>query len=167
MPREHIDISTIREEIRFQEISWIVERVAWVVLALVPLAALTGIFAHGIVSDKIARAPNSSLSVEYERYQRRSVQARFVFRIPAAQSEEIRLRLSHSFQRNYEIQSLQPAPLRSRASPEQLELFLHPPEAGGELVIVIWSIPRTIGAVDLQAQTDSSGPVQFPVFIHP
>jgi len=166
MAQEQLGISSIRQAIRFQEVSWILERVSWVVLALVPLAALTGLFAHGMVSDKIARAPNSSLSVEYERYQRQSVQARFVIRIPSAQSAETRLRLSHSFQRSYDIQSLQPAPLRSRASPEGLELFFHPPEAG-ELVAVIWSTPRTFGPVDLQAQTDSSGPVKFPVFIHP
>ena len=166
MAQEQLGISSIRQAIRFQERSWILERVAWVVLALVPLAALTGLFAHGMVSDKIVRAPNSSLSVEYERYQRQSVQARFVIRIPSAQSAEIRLRLSHSFQRSYDIQSLQPAPLRSRASPEGLELFFHPPEAG-ELVAVIWSTPRTFGTIDLQAQTDSSGPVKFPDFIHP
>ncbi len=166
MAQEPLGISSIREEIRFQEVSWILERVAWLVLALVPLAALTGIFAHGTISDQIVRAPNSSLSLEYERYQRQSVQARFVIRIPSAHSGEIRLRLSPSFQHTYDIQSLQPAPLRSRASPEGLELFFHPPEAG-ELVAVIWSTPRTFGTVDLQAQTDSSGPVKFPVFIHP
>jgi hypothetical protein len=104
--------------------------------------------------------------VEYDRYQRQSVQTRFIIRIPSMRSEEIRLRLSHSFQRTYDIQSLQPAPLRSRASSDGLELFFHPPEAG-ELVAVIWSTPRTFGSVDLQAQTDSSGPVKIPVFIHP
>lgn len=166
MAQEQLGISSIRQAIRFQEVSWIVERVAWVVLALVPLAALTGLFAHGMVSDKIVRAPNSSLSVEYERYQRQSVQARFVIRIPSAQSGEIRLRLSPSFQQTYDIQSMQPAPLRSRASPDWLELFFHPSEAG-ELIAVIFGTPRTFGKVDLQAQTDSSGPVQFPVFIHP
>jgi len=166
MAQEQLGISTIREKIRFQEVSWSLERIAWVILALVPLAALTGIFAHGVVSDKIARAPNASLSVEYERYQRQSVQARFVIRIPSAQSGEIGLRLSPSFQQTYDIQSLQPAPLRSRASPQGLELFFHPPEAG-ELVAVIWSTPRNFGSVDLEAQTDSSGPLKFPVFIHP
>src|SRR5688500_13095849 len=130
MEQENLGISSIRQAIRFQEVSWILERVSWLVLALVPLAALTGIFAHGMVSDAVVRAPNSALSVEYERYQRQSVQARFVIRIPSPQAGEIRLRLSHSFQRSYDIQSLQPAPLRSRASPEGLELFFHPPEAG-------------------------------------
>ena len=166
MAQEHIGISAIREHIRFQEVSWIVERLAWVALALIPLAAFTGIFAHGSLSDKTARAPDSSLSVEYERYQRQSVQARFVIRIPSAQSSQIRLRLSPSFQQTYDIQSLQPAPLRSRASPQGLELFFHTPEAG-ELVAVIWSTPRNFGSVDLEAQTDSSGPLKFPVFIHP
>jgi hypothetical protein len=51
MAQEQLGISSIREEIRFQEVSWILERVAWVVLALVPLAALTGIFAHGTISE--------------------------------------------------------------------------------------------------------------------
>ena len=159
-------ISAIREDIRFQEVSWILERVAWALMAVVPLAALTGLFAHGVFSDSTARAPDSSLSVEYERYQRQTVQSRFVIRIPSTQSQEIRLRLSPSFHQTYDIQSLQPAPLRSRAGADGLELFFHPPEAG-ELVAVIWSTPRTFGNVDLQPQIDGSGAVESPVFIYP
>jgi hypothetical protein len=166
MADENLGISAIEKEIRFQNVFWTVERSAWALMALVPLAALMGVFAHGIFSDKIARAPNSSLSVEYDRFQRMSVQSRFVIRIPAAQSDEIRLRLNSSFQQAYEIQSLQPAPARSRADTEGLDLFYHPPE-GGELVAVLWTVPRQFGSVDLQAQTDKSGPLEFPVFIYP
>ncbi len=124
MADENLGISAVEKEIRFQNVFWTVERFAWVLFGLVPLAAVTGIFAHGVFSDKIAQTPDSSLSVEYDRFQRQSVQSRFLVRIPAAQSDEIRLWLSPSFQQAYEIQSLHPAPARSRAGAKGLRSFL-------------------------------------------
>jgi hypothetical protein len=166
MADENLGISAIEKEIRFQSTFWKVERFAWALLALVPLAAIAGIFAHGIFSDKITRTPNSALSVEYDRFQRMTVQSRFVIRVRSAQSDEIRLRLSSSFQQSYDIQSLQPPPARSRADTEWLDLFFHPPE-GGELVAVLWAVPRQFGSLDLQVQTDNSGPLEIPIFIYP
>jgi hypothetical protein len=166
MADKDVGISAIREELSFQRTSWIVERVAWVLLALVPLAALTGIFAHGFFSDQTIRSNNSALSVEYERFQRQSVQARFVFRIAASGSNDVQLRLNSAFQQTYEIQSLHPAPVRSRADNEGLELFFHRPE-GGELVVVLWGTPRSFGRLLLEAHTDSGDQVELPILIYP
>jgi hypothetical protein len=158
--------SPVKEDLRSQRTTWLMQRVMWVLLALVPLAAITGVFAHGIFSDKIARTPNGSLIVEYERFQRQSVQWRLLIRVADAQTDEVRLRLNSAFHQAYEVQSMQPAPLRSRADPDGLELFFRRPESG-ELVVVIWNVPRQFGSLQLMAQTDTSGPVEFPVFIYP
>jgi hypothetical protein len=166
MAENNTRIYPIPEDMRFQNVFWAVERVFWALLAVVPLIALTGIFAHGALSDKTAAAPNSSLSLEYERFQRQSVVTRFVVRIPASRSDEIWLRLSPSFQRTYEIQSMQPEPARSTAGTEGLDLFFHAPKTG-ELVALIWGTPRQFGMVKLQAEADSGGPIDFPVLIYP
>ena len=88
----HAHGNPVRESVRFQKAVWIAERVAWILLALVPLAALAGVFSHGPLSDRKATAPDSPFTVEYERFQRSTVQARFVFRIPV-ENGEAKLRL--------------------------------------------------------------------------
>jgi hypothetical protein len=155
----------VREDMRFQTVMWTLERVAWVLLALVPLAALAGIFSHGPLSHKTARAADSSLSLRYEHFQRMTVQTRFVIRMPSVQNEEVKLRLSPSFQRIYDIQSMQPEPLRSSAGADGLELYFSP--ASGGLAAVIWATPRDFGRFNFRAETDIGEPVEMPVLIYP
>jgi hypothetical protein len=155
----------IREDMRFQAVTWTLERVAWVLLALVPLAALAGIFSHGPVSQKTARAADATLSLGYEHFQRMTVQTRFVIRMPSVQTDEVRLRLSPSFQRIYDIQSMQPEPARSSAGADGLELHFRPARSG--LAVVIWATPREFGRFNFRAETDAGEPVEIPVLIYP
>ena len=165
MTDHHLQTYPVREDMRFQRATWTVERVFWALLALVPLAALAGLFSHGPLSHKTAEAANASLSVDYERFQRVTVQSRFVVRIRSGATDEVRLRLSPSFQRNYDIQSMQPEPVRSSAGGDGLELYFHP--ANDDLTAVIWATPRDFGRLMLRAETDLSGPVDIPVLIYP
>jgi hypothetical protein len=161
---EELNTYPVREDMRFQNAAWVIERVTWVLLALVPLAALAGVFSHGPLSERTAQAPDSAWSLEYERFQRVTVQSRFLARIPSATTDEIRLRLSPSFQLTYDIQSMQPEPMRSTATADGLELDFPPVE--GELAVVIWATPRQFGSLDLRAETDG-GAIEIPVLIYP
>jgi hypothetical protein len=155
----------VREDMRFQNAAWIVERIVWGLLALVPLAALAGTFSHGPLSHKTAQAADSGLSLEYESFERMTVLSRFLFRIPARRGEEVRLHLSPSFQLTYEIQSIQPEPARSSAGAEGLELYFRP--LNDDLTAVIWATPRQFGMLKLRAETDGPGSIEVPVFIYP
>jgi hypothetical protein len=165
MTDDHIRTYPVREDMRFQTMTWTLERVAWALLALVPLAALTGVFSHGPLSWQTAQAPNSAFSVEYERFQRITVQARFVVRMPPAEADEVRLRLSPVFQLSYDIQSVQPEPARSSAGADGLDLYFLPAE--GDLAVVIWATPRDFGSFHIQAKTDLSEAGELPVLIYP
>jgi hypothetical protein len=165
MANDKFQTYPVREDMRFQNAFWMVERVAWVLLALVPLAALAGIFSHGPLSEKTAQAANSALSLEYERFQRMTVQSRFVIRIPSAQTDEVWLRLSPAFQQIYDVQSMQPEPARSSAGGDGLDLYFHPAE--GELAAVIWATPRQFGSFRMRAETDGSDAIEIPIFIYP
>jgi hypothetical protein len=164
MANEQVHTHPVREDMRFQNAAWMVERVAWVLLALVPLAALAGIFSHGPLSDKTKQASNSAFSLDYEHFERMTVQSRFVFRIPSAEGEEVRLHLSSPFQQTYDVQSLQPEPARSSAGADGLDLYFRPVQ--GELTAVIWATPRQFGSFTLRAETDAGG-AEVPIFIYP
>jgi hypothetical protein len=154
----------VKEDMRFQKTAWIIERVSWVLLTLVPLAALAGVFSHGPLSDRVAQAPNEAWSLEYEKFQRITVQSRFVIRVPAAQGEEVCVHLSPSFQQSYDIQSMQPEAERGSADADGLYLFFRANEGG--LTAVIWATPRRFGSVNLRAETEDSA-IELPIFIYP
>jgi hypothetical protein len=153
----------VHESIRFQRTLWVAERVTWALLALVPLAGLAGLFSHGPLSDKEATAPNSSFTVEYERFQRSTVQARFIFRIPA-ESEEARLRLGAAFHESYDIQSLNPEPILASANTAGIEFNFR--AEGDELTVVIWATPRRWGHIGLRAE-NAGASVEIPIMIYP
>ena len=164
MADRDLDSYPVKEDMRFQNTVWVIERVAWVLLSLVPLAALAGLFSNGPLSDRVAQAPNSAFSVEYERFQRVTVQARFVVRVPSTDADEVRLHLNPSFHLTYDIQSLQPETARASAGPNGLDLYFQPED--GALTAVIWATPRHFGKVDLRADIDGVS-AEMPMFIYP
>jgi hypothetical protein len=159
----HAHSNPVRESIRFQKAVWIAERIVWALLALVPLAALAGVFSHGPLSDKTVKAPDSSFIVEYERFQRSTVQARFVFRI-RAENGEAKLRLSAAFHESYDVQSLQPEPTLASANTQGIEFNFKSED--DEIIVVIWATPRRWGGIDVHAEgADAS--VDIPILIYP
>jgi hypothetical protein len=156
----------IRENMRFQRATWIVERLGWACIAMIPVLGLSGIFANGILSHQRLQPPGHPLSVEYERFQRVTALTKFTARLTDPDGEEAHLRLSNAFQENYEIDSIQPRPSRSTGSPGDLDLFFERPESG-EVEIVIWARPREFGLFDLTAASDRGEPLKFSVIVYP
>lgn len=170
----------IHENIRLQNAYWIVERIGWCFLTFVVVLALLGVFSRGILSDTEARQNGLPLVVEYERFQRVTALTRFKLTIDEARKvlthqdsaqqdpgrqDEVRLRLSPSFQNIYEIDTILPRSTRSVAGLDGLELFFEPPESGA--AIIVMSVrPRDFGPVPLEFGI-AGGSLQFSVFIYP
>lgn len=151
----------IEEDRTFQARTWAVQRVAWVLFALVPLLALTGLFTQGPLSDRIAEA--GTLTVGYERFQRVTRLTHFTVHIGPGQAGE--LRLSAPFQQTYAIESIAPRPMRSAAGRDGLRLAFETP-ADGPLIADIWARPRRSGQIELTAQSGATS-VSFHILIYP
>jgi hypothetical protein len=151
----------IREDIAFQARVWTAQRAAWIGFVLIPLLALSGVFAHGVLSERTAGGV-PPMSVDYEAFQRVTDLTRFVIHVAPAGSSE--LRLGAPFQQTYEIESLTPQPARSTAGDDGLRMtFDHP---GGPLSVVIWARPRRFGRLAFSA--DSGGtPLTLNILVYP
>jgi hypothetical protein len=152
----------IREDMRFQRRTWMLERVAWIMLGLLICAALAGAFANGPISK--AKASNGELSVEYQRFQRLTRLFDFAVRIGGAAVPV--LKLNRAFQETYEIVSIEPQPERSAGGPDGIELTFAR-SGSGELAVVIWAHPRRWGSIALQVQAGGSAPLQLPILVYP
>ena len=156
--------SPVREDMRFQRRSWIVERAGWAVLVLLALIGLSGAFGIGPLSWQTASG--GSLSVEYERFQRITRLARFTLQVGAQSEPELRLHLNNALQQHFEISKIQPEPTRTAAGPDGMDLFF---ATGGTNAarIVIWAHSRRYGVSDITARVGSEAPVSFWVFVYP
>jgi hypothetical protein len=154
----------IREDMRFQRRSWIVERLGWSLLVLVALVGLSGALGIGPLSWH--RASNGSLLVEYERFQRITRLARFTFNASGQTGPELRLHLSDAFQKNFEVSDIQPQPTHSATSPDGIDLIF---AAGGANAgrIVIWAHSRHYGVSDITARLGDEAPVSLWILVYP
>ena len=164
MRERHSRDYPIPENMRLQNVFWASERVTWTVLAIILLIALTGVFAHGPLSERTVAY--GGLSVSYERFQRVTSSARLRARISGFYGHDSSLTLSPGFAENFQIDDIHPRPLRSSAGPGGLELVFQAPTAG-ELSVVIWSRPRSFGRFDLTAAAEPQGRVAFSVLVYP
>lgn len=152
----------VDEHFRFQRRTWLVERVGWCALAAIPLLALTGLFGGGGELAK-HRIEAGSVTVAYQRFERRTRLTRFVFNLAPGAAEH-RLHFDRTFQKNYEITGVVPSPAASGADTDGVALSFAPSPA--QSAIVVWAHPHGYGFHRLRVGADGT-PVELPVLIYP
>ncbi|MBV9261707.1 MAG: hypothetical protein JO205_10085 [Pseudolabrys sp.] len=133
----------IPEDMKFQALSWQIERGGWIVFGLIVVLALGGLFGHGAASNAVSGT--APLTVQYERFQRVTKQARFVVRFEGGRERQ--LTISEPFQLNYNVSSIEPRPIGSSSSPDGLNLTFA--AADGPLTVVIWAHPHKFGVTKI------------------
>ncbi len=156
----------IQEDMGFQRRSWMVERAGWILLGMLALAALTGVLGLGPLAQARVEASDHSVAVQYERFQRQTRIAQFKFTLAAPAARSVPLRLSAPFQEVYEIASITPAPARSSAGRDGLELEFAAPR-DGDLTVVMFAQPRHAGLMRLSAKAQAGSPASFSIFVYP
>jgi hypothetical protein len=154
----------VREDMRFQRRSWIVERLGWMLLVVLLLVGLSGALGIGPLSWQTASS--GSLTVEYERFQRITRLARFTFSTSGQTGPELRLHLSGAFQKNFEVSNIQPQPTRSASGPDGIDLTFASSGANAGR-IVIWAHSRHSGVSDITARLDDEAPLSLWVLVYP
>lgn len=154
----------IREDMRFQQRSWLVERVGWTALVLLALIGLTGLLGTGPLSWQ--KVSGGTLSVEYERFQRATRLARYTFVVKPQTESELRLHLDGAFQRNFEISKIQPEAARTAVGPDGMDLVFAS-NGADTASIVIWAHSRHYGTSDIATRVNNGPPVAFWVFVYP
>jgi hypothetical protein len=157
------------EDMKLQSRVWRVERTGWIVMALLVLAGLFGVFAHGPLSNTMAVSGDGNLRVDYERFSHKTARTQFVISLPGDSQEthqDTRILLSRAFQRFYDIEVLYPRPTNSSAGAAGLELAFAR-SAAGDLAVQIAARPKRFGIASLSVEADGQSRVSFTQFIYP
>jgi hypothetical protein len=121
----------VPSDLRWQRVEWRVQRVGWVCLALLVLAAAAGMLGPGPLGRARAGGPGD-LTVEYHRVEHREAPTAFHVHLPADAVRDgmVRLRLGRANPKVLEIERVTPEPARVEAAPDGLVYVIHVADGG-------------------------------------
>ena len=159
----------INQDLDFQRTCWTVQRVGWIVMALLVLSALLGLFGRGPFSHSLIRDPSTPLSVEYERFGRYQSPLTLSLHLDPGASEDgkVRVWFSRDFLRAVQIQSLTPKPVGAELSPSgTIYIFgLAQPNQGGDVTVHFEA--QAIGTLSGKVGLTEARSIAFTQWIYP
>jgi hypothetical protein len=110
--RDGLDLD---DEEKFLERSWLIQRIGWVVMIIIVVAAIIGLFGGGPVSSASAGTLDSGLEIRYERFARMHAvtEARVRAAHAAPGDSMIAVWVSERWIGRFDVQSINPEPART------------------------------------------------------
>jgi hypothetical protein len=102
----------VGERPSFQRREWRVDRVGWVVMALVLVAGLLGVWGGGSLGNVTATGSDGRVSVDYDRFVRNLGQSSLIVTFPPGSAEQgvISMRIDQQYLAANEVESTTPQP---------------------------------------------------------
>jgi hypothetical protein len=160
----------INQDQGFLKKAWTVQRVGWVVMVLLLLAALVGLLGGGgPLSQATAGAASDPLQIEYQRLARHQTptELRLALGPTAARDGVFRVWLARGFLQQMQITSITPTPERVETSEDRLVYEF--PAAGGvsSTGVTFFVEPNQIGSLRGQAGLPDGPTLSLNVFVYP
>lgn len=161
-----IDIS---EDMDFQRREWVVQRVGWVVIALLLLAGLLGLFGKGPLGRGEAGDPAGQLSLRFDRIDHYQADSKLAIHAgpDAVQGDELRLTLNQSYLDRIEVAAISPEPVSVElAGDKQVFIFKVADPAQGSDVLFQYRFAK-IGSATGQLGLEGGSELSFKQFVYP
>ena len=131
----------IDQDLDFQRRNWAVERIVWVVLALLLFAAFLGLSGKGPLSAATAGGPGDAVRIEYERFVRRQSPQRLRVHLSgeATRTGHASLEVAREYFEALAVRSISPAPLRQQLGADGV-VYVFEARRPGEAVAVTFHL---------------------------
>jgi hypothetical protein len=99
-------------DLAYQQRTWRVQRVSWVILLGVLAAAALGVFGSGVLSTTTEGSKADELWIEYDRFVRRQAPSALILHLDRKQStgEQVHVVLRGGYPRSMQVESVLPQP---------------------------------------------------------
>jgi hypothetical protein len=138
----------MEDEIRLHEKGWIVQRVGWVILAILLVAAILGVFGDGILSNRTQT--NGNVSISYQRFGRFESQQSLKINATSVQRELI-VSIPQGYLRAMEIDNIIPEPAKQKIENDHLKLSFDAEELAE---VTVYFNPKQIGTTSASVKID-------------
>ncbi|WP_428945377.1 hypothetical protein ACQK5W_04665 [Pantoea sp. FN060301] len=159
--------SPIQENMRWQRIEWAIQRAGYFLLFAIVILGACGLFSKGILSDTTITSANGLMQVDYERFGRRTSDMAMTIRIKPQPADRFTLTLSGGEMDNFQIQSLQPQPLRAISRKNSLKLIWEGADLKEGATVWIGSQAQNAGRYPVTVTLNNTASVHFTHWIYP
>ena len=112
----------VEEDIGFERKEWKVERIAWLVMLLVVLAATAGLFGNGLLSRTTKSTSDGQLEIAYQRFARSGGRTTLEVTVApgVSQEDEVKVLVSRGYLSRFQIRQVTPEPDSAESSGDSL-----------------------------------------------
>lgn len=156
----------VAEDMRFQRITWIVERIGWAAVVGLMLLALAGLFSMGPLSAVEQTDDSGALTVRYDRFQRSGATAVMEVVLTPLDGEGAALHFDKSFLHAFTIEAVQPRPAEWRGEADGAALVFPVPD-GRSFTVQLSLRPETVGSLRSRLRLGGQSAVDLFFFVYP
>jgi hypothetical protein len=154
------------QNLAHQQREWLVERVGWIVMLLLILAAAAGLFGNGVLS-RASVSDGKQMTIEYERFAHYLTPTSFkVHMRTTSKDKDIQLRINSDFLHGVKLEKVVPEPIRVETGDKWLS-YHFPVNTAGEVTIKFDVTPETVGKLSAVITAASEAQLSFNQLIYP
>jgi hypothetical protein len=159
----------VGQDMAYQRREWLVERIGWIVMATVVLAALLGLLGRGPLSSAERGDHAGTLRLEYERFLHYRDQSTLTVTIDAGSpdAEQVRLWLSRSYLETMRPLKITPAPEREEIGGERQVFVFRRADRDVPVRVIFHVEPDDFGSVSGKLGIDGGAALDFWQFVYP
>jgi hypothetical protein len=160
---ERIGDIELDQKLRHQEREWLIQRLGWILMLAIILAALLGVFGTGPLSSATAGSEPVGLTVNYERIIRLEDKTRLTIEIAPdqAQNGQVELWINSAYLNEMMIEDVQPEPEEVRSSGDRRVFVFVVDSADTALHVTVDSSPKAIGRLESTMGVNSGSGITF------
>lgn len=157
----------IAQDLNFQRKEWRVQRIGWVVIALIALAALLGLTGSGLLAR--ATVGEGPLQLTYSRFDRLEAPTTLEARIAAdaVSGEQVELWIDRSYLEDFQLQTIVPEPEEVRSDGDGLIYVFGVDEPGQPVTVTFDLRHTTFGPKSGQVGLANEPSLDFSQFVFP
>lgn len=127
----------LADDMKFQHKSWRVQRIGWVAMLAIAIAALFGLFGNGPLSSAQAGNSGSGLSISYERFTRKGAQHSIDVQAGPGSvvADSVRIWIAREWLDANRVVGITPEPARSDALPDRIVYTFNAAASGQPVAI--------------------------------
>ncbi len=170
MPRSDQTDLDIEQDIEYHKRSWRRQRVAWVLMSLIAVAALLGLFGPGLLGDTVAGVKGAPLWMEFNRFgraQAESTTLRVHVGPGAISTGPLRLWVSRSYLERVQVMHVMPEPQSVEVAADRYVFVIAAQDLSQPTTVTFYIEPERTGMLRGQVGVEDGGPLDFSQFIYP
>ena len=159
----------VMQDLEFEQRSWRVQRIGWMILSLILGAAFVGLLGDGPISAATAGAEGTPLQVQYGRFARHHASVQMVIKLQpgAVQGDEARVWVDQQYLDGLELQNVIPEPESVEAGSDRYVYVFKLSEPGGRAEFSFDLNPVRNGVRQVRVGLDGGPELQFTQIVWP